>query len=393
MWLRDAVQSNKLPTLKQLGNPRSSRTAWATPSGPTSAGAGVTTGGHAVPRGRAHGRRRGAIKKVLGAGREDLLEGVARRRAQDVRRLPRGAEGRRPLRAAADREEAGRRRAEPRPGAVARRQADRLPLREGPVLDRPVHGRRRHREGDPQAGLDRDRCALRQPAVHQVGGRLERGGPAFRPGRGAQRAEARSSSSTPRAGAGCTRSTSRTFGDREPGFTPDGRSDRVLGDAGRAARPVAVRPRDEAAPAADQRRVRRAAAGQVRPTARRSPSPPTASRRVSTTLDFGNYRIGLLGLASGKLREVPGYKDARNSNPQWSPDGKTVFFLSDIMGGTDVHRVDLASGELRQVTSLRTGVYGITPLSPSLSVAREAAASPTPSARTASTTSTRSTTR
>lgn len=88
-------------------------------------------------------------------------------------------------------------------------------------------------------------------------------------------------------------------------------------------------------------------------------------------LDFGNYRIGLLDLATGKVREVPGYPNARNSNPQWSPDGRTLFFLSDVMGGTDLHRVDLASGELRQVTSLRTGVYGITPLSPSLSVARE----------------------
>jgi WD40 repeat protein len=88
-------------------------------------------------------------------------------------------------------------------------------------------------------------------------------------------------------------------------------------------------------------------------------------------LDFGNYRIGLLDRASGEIREVQGYRNARNSNPQWSPDGKTIFFVSDVMGGADVHRVELATGELRQVTQLRTGVYGITPLSPSLSVAHQ----------------------
>jgi hypothetical protein len=86
-------------------------------------------------------------------------------------------------------------------------------------------------------------------------------------------------------------------------------------------------------------------------------------------LEFGPYRIGLLDVATGNVREAPGYPKARNVNPQWSPDGRTLFFLSDVNGATDVHRVDLATGELRQVTHLRTGVSGIAPLSPCLSVA------------------------
>jgi WD40 repeat protein len=87
------------------------------------------------------------------------------------------------------------------------------------------------------------------------------------------------------------------------------------------------------------------------------------------SLDFGSYRIGLLDRATGAVREAPGYPKARDVNPQWSPDGRTLFFLSDVNGATDVHRVDLATGELRQVTHLRTGITGITPLSPSLTVA------------------------
>jgi WD40 repeat protein len=87
------------------------------------------------------------------------------------------------------------------------------------------------------------------------------------------------------------------------------------------------------------------------------------------TLAFGNYRIGVLDLASGEIKALPGYKGARNSNPQWSPDGKSLYFLSDVDGATNVHRIDLATGELRQVTALRTGAAGITPLSPALTVA------------------------
>jgi WD40 repeat protein len=86
-------------------------------------------------------------------------------------------------------------------------------------------------------------------------------------------------------------------------------------------------------------------------------------------LDFGAYRIGLLDVASGTVRAAPGYPRGRSVNPQWSPDGRSLFFLSDVNGATDVHRADLETGELRQVTQLRTGVTGITPLSPSLSVA------------------------
>jgi Tol biopolymer transport system component len=94
--------------------------------------------------------------------------------------------------------------------------------------------------------------------------------------------------------------------------------------------------------------------------------------RFSTRLDaleFGNYRLGLLDVASGAVEELPGYAGARHSNPQWSPDGASLLFLSDADGATNVHRLELATGERRQVTDLRTGVAGISPLSPSLTVA------------------------
>ena len=68
---------------------------------------------------------------------------------------------------------------------------------------------------------------------------------------------------------------------------------------------------------------------------------------------------------------MPGYaRGTCTRTPQWAPDGRTIYFVSTVNGSPDVHRVDVATGELRQVTALQTGVAGITPLSPSISVAQ-----------------------
>jgi hypothetical protein len=88
------------------------------------------------------------------------------------------------------------------------------------------------------------------------------------------------------------------------------------------------------------------------------------------TLEFGNYRLGMFDLETGKISELPSYPKARHSNPHFSPDGRAIFFLSDVSGATNVHRLELATGHLEQITQLRTGVAGITPLSPALTVAR-----------------------
>jgi len=89
------------------------------------------------------------------------------------------------------------------------------------------------------------------------------------------------------------------------------------------------------------------------------------------TLRYGNYRLALIDLDTHEITALPSYEGARHSNPQWSPDGKALYFLSDVDGASNIHRLDVATGALSQVTELRTGVAGITPLSPSLSVARE----------------------
>jgi Tol biopolymer transport system component len=98
-----------------------------------------------------------------------------------------------------------------------------------------------------------------------------------------------------------------------------------------------------------------------------------ATDRFSTdlaTLKVGPQSLALMDVATGRIGAVAGSRTARQLNPQWAPDGKGLYFLSDPDGITNVYQMDLASGQLSRVTDLFTGVSGITETSPALSVAQ-----------------------
>ncbi len=97
--------------------------------------------------------------------------------------------------------------------------------------------------------------------------------------------------------------------------------------------------------------------------------------RFSTDLDalvFGRPQLALLDRSTGAVRPLPGFDGAKHTNPQWAADGRSLFFLSDRGGITDVYRLDLPTDSLFQITNLQTGVSGITALSPALSAAQRA---------------------
>jgi Tol biopolymer transport system component len=85
-------------------------------------------------------------------------------------------------------------------------------------------------------------------------------------------------------------------------------------------------------------------------------------------LDPGNLRLGLVDVASGDVRQVGGFDEAKNINPQWSADGRALYFISDREGISNVYRLDLDTHDATQLTNLLTGASGITELSPALSV-------------------------
>jgi Tol biopolymer transport system component len=79
--------------------------------------------------------------------------------------------------------------------------------------------------------------------------------------------------------------------------------------------------------------------------------------------------LGLIDVESGDITLRQPFGDAHHHNPQFSPDGRSLYFVSDQDGFKDVYRLNLQSEDLFRVTHLKTGVSGITAKSPAMSVA------------------------
>jgi hypothetical protein len=96
--------------------------------------------------------------------------------------------------------------------------------------------------------------------------------------------------------------------------------------------------------------------------------------RFSTDLSvlrFGVNELALADIRSGAVEPLPGLVSAGHLNPQWSPDGENIYFVSDPNGVSNIFRLDLRAGGVYQVTNVG-GVSGLTRTSPAMSVARSA---------------------
>ena len=87
------------------------------------------------------------------------------------------------------------------------------------------------------------------------------------------------------------------------------------------------------------------------------------------TLNLGPYRIGFIDPSGGTITQAPAFTDGKNINPQWSPDSQSIYFIADRDGIPNVYRMNLGSADVAEVTSVGTGISGITATSPAMSVA------------------------
>jgi hypothetical protein len=85
-------------------------------------------------------------------------------------------------------------------------------------------------------------------------------------------------------------------------------------------------------------------------------------------LTHGPMRLATIDVASSSIRLIPGFTEGKHINPQYSPDGSDIYFVSDRSGVSDIYRLTVATGAVSQVTNVATGVSGITNLSPAISV-------------------------
>lgn len=93
-----------------------------------------------------------------------------------------------------------------------------------------------------------------------------------------------------------------------------------------------------------------------------------------STLEYGEPRLALYDMDSGAITTVRPFVQGMQHNPQFSPDGRGLYFISDHDGFKDIYYHDLETGATQAITHLQTGVSGFTKLSPAMSVAARSGA-------------------
>jgi len=87
-------------------------------------------------------------------------------------------------------------------------------------------------------------------------------------------------------------------------------------------------------------------------------------------LQGAQTRIAFVDVESGEVTTpVPTFGLGKQINPQFSPDGRSLYFVADPDGVSDLYRWRIGSAETERLTRVATGVSGITETSPTMSVA------------------------
>jgi Tol biopolymer transport system component len=97
------------------------------------------------------------------------------------------------------------------------------------------------------------------------------------------------------------------------------------------------------------------------------------TERFSTdlqTLTFRGLDLAILDIAGGSVERVATGLTGNQINPEWSVDGRSLYFVADANGRQDPYQYRLGDRSAVPLTSVGTAVSGITPTSPALSASR-----------------------
>ncbi|HBE42666.1 MAG TPA: tolB protein precursor, partial [Bacteroidales bacterium] len=81
-----------------------------------------------------------------------------------------------------------------------------------------------------------------------------------------------------------------------------------------------------------------------------------------------SFNLAILDIGSGAIRELDVFNGAYNLDPCFSDNNRSIYFLSDADGFRNLYEYDLESDRLYRLTEYMTGISGITPYSPAISV-------------------------
>jgi hypothetical protein len=87
-------------------------------------------------------------------------------------------------------------------------------------------------------------------------------------------------------------------------------------------------------------------------------------------LSHAPLRLAVIDATTGRVSVLPAVAGGKHISPQFTADGKSILFVSDRGGFSDIYRLEIESGALFQVTRAATGISGISEFSPALSVSR-----------------------
>ncbi len=86
-------------------------------------------------------------------------------------------------------------------------------------------------------------------------------------------------------------------------------------------------------------------------------------------LTYSDFQIATIDVGTKQVQVLPIFGDVKHINPQYTPDGRGLYFISDQDGFSDIYRLDLSTQEVRRITKIATAVSGHTHTSPAMTVA------------------------
>ncbi|MFP4488918.1 MAG: eIF2A-related protein [Bacteroidales bacterium] len=99
----------------------------------------------------------------------------------------------------------------------------------------------------------------------------------------------------------------------------------------------------------------------------------TSDRGSKTDLQeirYGNLRMAVYDMSTKKINTIDILEGADVINPEYSPDGSEIYFVSNADGYRNLYRYNTENEEVRKVTELKTGITGVTGLSPCFDISQ-----------------------